>query len=265
MNSEIIQDIEKKLNIEFDKCKINYFNDGATNSIVLSIDDKYTIKTFDDISYKVQVEFLNKYKNNYFQKIVYENEKLKYLCFEYIEGSKIKKTNILDLNDIVSQIYEITSNYEEYDYDSYGYLFDDYNKSWYDFLADEVNYSKQEIENISITKVESAFEVIKKYKTDKYLIHGDFGTHNFLIKNNKISVIDPMGVIGDCLYDFYFAIFSDALIFMNLNLDYILSFYNHDMEYKKALLIIVLYIRMSRTHKYNINDFDKYLELYNKI
>lgn len=265
MNHEIIRDIEKNLNIEFDKSNINYFNDGATESIVFAINNKYLIKIVDDLTYKVQLEFLNNYNDDYFQKLLYSNNELSYLCYEYIDGNKIYKLNKLDINDIINQIYGITYNYKKYEYDGYGYLFDDYNKSWHQFLFDEVYYSRQEIENVSMNKVEIALDMIKKYEIEKYLIHGDFGVHNFLINNNKIKVIDPMGVIGDHLYDFYFAIFSDSLIFTNTELDYILSFYNNDLEYKKALLTIVVYIRMSRAHKYDINNFDKYLELYNKI
>ena len=265
MTHKIISDIEKKLNIEFDKSNVHYFTDGATDSIVFAIDNKYLIKTVDELTYKVQLEFLSNYNNDYFQKLVYSNNKLSYLCYEYIDGCKMCKLNNVDINDIIKQIYNITSSYKKYEYDGYGYLFDDYKKSWYQFLFDEVNYSKQEIENISMSKVEIALDTIKKYVIDKYLIHGDFGTHNFLINNNQIKVIDPMGVIGDYLYDFYFAIFSDSLIFTKTDLDYILSFYDNDLEYKKALLTIVVYIRMSRAHKYDINNFDKYVELYYKI
>lgn len=265
MNSELINDIEKKLDIKLEKSNVRYFTDGASDSIVFAIDNKYLIKTVDSLTYKAQVEFFNTYNNEYFQKLIYSNKELSYLCFEYIVGNKLYNLNNLDINDIISQIYNITSCYKKYDYEGYGDLFDNHNKSWHQFLVGEVNYSKQEIEDISMTKVESALNTIKRYEIDKYLIHGDFGTHNFLINNNEIRVIDPMGVVGDYLYDFYFAIFSDSSIFTKLDLDYILSFYNNDLEYKKALLVIVVYIRMSRAHKYDINNFDKFLELYNKL
>jgi streptomycin 6-kinase len=126
-------------------------------------------------------------------------------------------------------------------------------------------YSKQEIENIDIAKVLNSLNIIEKYKIDKYLIHGDFGTHNFLVNNEKIKVIDPMGVVGDYLYDFYFAILSNVDIFMNLDIDRILGYYDRDIEYKKALFLIVLYIRMSRAFKYDKDNFKDYLSLYERI
>ena len=48
MNQEIIEDIEKKLNINFNQSNIHYFQDGATNSIVLAIDNKFLIKIVDE-------------------------------------------------------------------------------------------------------------------------------------------------------------------------------------------------------------------------
>ena len=256
-------DIEQKLKIDLLEKDIHYFTEGATESIVFSIKNKYLIKTFDEESFKVQVEFLNKYHNDFFQKIIYTNEDLLYICFEFVEGNKYKK-DLISVDKALEDIYAITSSYELYDYDGYGYLFSDYGKTWKDFLNDEVMYSKKEIENVQITKVLKALDVVNKYKVDKYLIHGDFGTHNFLI-NNGIKVIDPMGVVGDYLYDFYFAILSNVDIFMNLDIDKILSYFDRDLEYKKALFLIVLYIRMSRAFKYDRDNYGKYLELYNNL
>ena len=261
---ELIKDIEEKLNIEFENSKIQYFTDGATDSTVFSINDKYLIKTVDKKAFKAQIEFFNKYKNKYFQILKYANEELGYLCFEYIDGKKLEKLIKIDVNNIIKQIYDITSLYRKYDYDGYGYLFEDVNKSWYQFLCDEVEYSKKEIQDIDDTKVLKALENIKSYNVDKYLIHGDFGTHNFLFSNN-LKVIDPMCVVGDYLYDFYFAIFSNSLLFTKINIDDILSFFDRKLEYKKSLLIIVFYIRMSRAHKYDMKNYKKYLEYYNKL
>ena len=74
-----------------------------------------------------------------------------------------------------------------------------------------------------------------------------------------------MCVVGDYLYDFYFAIFSNSLLFTKINIDDILSFFDRKLEYKKSLLIIVFYIRMSRAHKYDMKNYKKYLEYYNKL
>ena len=261
---EILKDIENRLNIDVDKSNVNYFTDGATESLVFSIDNKYLIKTMDKNTLDIQKEFLKVYTYDYFQKIIFCNEELKYICFEYVLGDKFYDYKSFDKKDIINQIYNIANGYKEYKYDGFGYLYEDH-KSWYEFLYDEVMYSKKDIDWIPIDKVINALDVIKKYSISKYLIHGDFGTHNFLIENGRIKVIDPMGVVGDYLYDFYFAILSNVTIFKEVDINYILDFYDRDMKYKKSLFIVVLYIRMSRCYKYNQNNFNYYLEVFEKI
>jgi hypothetical protein len=264
MNDLIKQDIEEKLNLKFDEQDINYFTEGATDSVVLSINDKYLIKTVDENTLKVQEEFLNEYKSDFFQKIIYVNKELLYICYEFIEGEKFNKSKV-SVDKLIKDLYTITSNYSLYDYDGYGYLFSDYGKTWRQFLEDEVIYSKQEIEDINIDKVMKALDIIQKYPVKQYLIHGDFGTHNFLFNNDELKVIDPMGVVGDYLYDFYFSILSNSKIFLNVDINKVLEFFNRDIEYKRALFLVVLYIRMSRAHHYDIDNFEKYLKLYNSF
>ena len=138
--------------------------------------------------------------------------------------------------------------------------------SWHDFLLDEIEYAEQRIPEVSKDKVMAALEVAGREEPQQYLTHGDFGTHNFLVeKNGRIRVIDPMPVVGDYLYDFYFAILSNTNIFTIVGADYIYSFFERDMEEKKALLTIALYVRMSRAFKYDRENFDAYTRVYAEI
>lgn len=265
MIENILEDLKTKIN--FHNPKIKYYTEGATESIVFSLDNKYLIKTVDENTLKTQVEFLKFYQdNNKFQKLVTYNEKLKYICFEFLEGEKYTGKEDISVIDIVKQIYEITSSYKKYEYAGFGYLYEDI-LSWSAFLKSEVDYSKKAIEslNLNFDKVSRALDNIDNYKIDKYLIHGDFGTHNFLINNNEILVIDPMPVVGDRIYDFYFALFSNVNLFNKLDKDYILSFFNVDKDYKRSLMIIVLFIRLSRCYVYHKEDLDIYLEWFRKI
>ena len=264
---QIITDISKRLNIKVSKKDLQYYTDGASDSIVFSISNKYLIKTLDKITFNTQIEFLNFYKDIYnFQRIIFTNKDLKYICFEFIEGTVFKDKTNLDNTDIINQIYNIVIKYKNYNYNAFGYLYED-NKTWCKFLKDEVSNSYKYISrlNISNDKVYKAIDKLNNFNIDKKLIHGDFGAHNFLIDNSKkLRVIDPMPVVGDYLYDFYFAIFSNVDLFKNTDIKYILSFFeNEDIERKKLMLLIVLYIRMGRCYKYNIEDFDTYYNIYN--
>lgn len=264
MLDEVLRDVSTRLNIKIEKTK--YFTEGTTDSIVLSINDKYLIKTVDELTLKEQVEFLNTYNYDYFQKIIFYSEKLNYICFEFLEGIKFDLVDIKNINDTLNELYKITDNYKKYEYDGYGYLFADH-KTWYDFLKDEVEHAKGDFNgfNVDMNKIYESLEIIKKYNIPKYLTHGDFGTHNFLINNGTIKVIDPVGVVGDYLYDFYYSIFSSYKIFSKTSVNDILEYHNRDYEYKKALLLIVFFIRMSRCYVYDRDNLNKYLDLYKEL
>lgn len=263
MVEKIIKDLNIKLNMDTKKDDIYYFNDGASGSIVFKIKEKYLVKTLDDIEFKMFIEFFKYYKNDRFQKMVCYNENLLYICFEYIEGDLFRKSKIRNSKEIVKELVDIISDYKEYNNEKYGYLYEE-SSSWDKFLYDEA-YREKNKNIIDYDKLFDSLKIIKKYNCPKYLIHGDFGTHNFIINNKKIKVIDPMPVVGDYLYDFYYAIFTDTLIFKDLTIEYILSFFERDYDYKKALMTICFYIRMNRAIKYDPDDIEIYNEYFKKI
>ncbi len=264
MFEQIINDIETKLNVKINKETLEHYKDGKSDSIVISLEDKYLIKTVDENTYKTQKKFLTLYEDiDNFQTILCDSSDLKYICYKFMFGEKLEKVEDINPQKIVDDLYIITNSYKKIDAPGFGYL-EEANKSWETFLSDEVEYGYYELIELSIPmeKVNKALEKIKTYEIDKYLIHGDFGTHNFLFDNDYINVIDPMPVVGDRLYDFYYAVTSDVRIFNKVDIDYILSFYDEDMEYKKLLFIICLYIRMSRAYKYDRGSFKTYKDLY---
>ena len=111
----------------------------------------------------------------------------------------------------------------------------------------------------------NAISTLDKYPKPKYLIHGDFGTHNFITNGDTLNVIDPMPVVGDYLYDFYFSIFSDTDIFTTTTIEELLKYYDREIEVKKAMITITFFIRMSRAFVYDKENFDTYLKYYNEV
>ncbi len=257
---DIILDIKNKLQIEIDE--IEKYDDGTTDSLVFSVNKKYLIKTMTESELNYQIEFFKYYnQNKWFQDLVYVNKELGYICFLFIDGLNLKKIK-LDPKKIVDELYQITRSYVKYNADFYGYL--EYSKNDpYEFLLSEIEYAKEKISNIDATKVYIALNNLKKYKISKYLLHGDFGAHNFLIENNTLRVIDPYPLVFDPLYDFYFAVLSSSLLFVEI--DYLLKFSDRDIEYKKNLFIIVFYIRLSRSYMYDKENFNVYLNIYNNL
>ena len=266
MIDKIIIDLEKNLKIKINKDKIIYYTDGATDSIVFNIDNKYLIKTVDELTYSSQTEFLNFYKViPQFQNIIHTNKNLQYICFEFKKGNLYRKNRIKP-EKTLNQVFNIVNQYKEYNHDYFGYLYED-EKSWYEFLKDEVEYSNNKMKstNIDLAKVENALKELKNYVPKKYLIHGDFGVHNFIVNEEQINVIDPMPVVGDYLYDFYFSIYSDTEIFSNIDVSKILNYFDIDKQIKQATLTIVLFIRMSRAFVYDNDKFNIYEKYYNEV
>ena len=258
--NELLNDIKNKLNIEL--YDIHEYTDGTTDSLVISINNKYLIKRVGKEEYFNLKEFYKLYNGNYFQNVIYSNDNLCYYCFDFINGKKINKVNNLNPDNIIDTIYEITNSYKPYNKEFYGYLEYPY-KIPYEFLKSEIDYAKEKMIPIKCDKVYDALNKIKKYDIPKYLLHGDFGVHNFIFQENNFKVIDPMPLVFDPLYDFYFASLSSSFLFMNL--EKILSYYDRPFEYKKYLFLIVFYIRMSRSYMYDKEHFEDYVKIYKKL
>ena len=59
--------------------------------------------------------------------------------------------------------------------------------------------------------------------------------------------------------------YCDVDVFIRLGEEMVMSYFERDAEYKKALLIIALYVRMSRAAKYDAANLQKYKDLYANI
>ena len=261
----VIRDIERQLGCSVRDLVPTFYSDGATDATVFSLGGKYLLKMTNLETVQTQKTFLDAVPEGRFQKLLCSNESLGYECFEFIDGVHYSDAP-LEAHEAVEQIAEIVRQYPEYEHDGYGFLGEE-KPTWREFLLDEIEYAAQRIREVSQEKVMTALETVGNYAPKQYLMHGDFGTHNFLVSDGKIRVIDPMPVVGDRLYDFFFAILSDTDIFAELGIDYYMDnfFDGYKPEYMKALLIIALYVRMSRAAVYDEENLEKYKKLYAEI
>jgi len=261
--SQVIEDLSHKLKHNFKNADVHFFTDGWTGAIVFSLDSKYLIKITNSETIESQEEFLRHDPLGVYQKVVCSNTEVGYICFEFLPGEKYVGHEI-EPHEAIRQIAEMVKNYKKYPLHGYGFLQHEF-QSWSEFLEDEVDYARGYIPSISLDKVRGALNIIRNSKPERCLMHGDFGTHNFLVNEGKIYVIDPMPAVGDYLYDFYFAVLSDTDIFTKVGEDYIFSFFDRDMAEKKALATIALYVRMSRAFKYDRENFEAYVKMYQEI
>ena len=259
----VFDDIKKKIGVDICDEELKFYYDGSTDSIVFSVQEKYLIKITSEQTVRHQQLFLSKNTHGAFQKLLCSDEKLHYECFEYIDGTHYDAQKI-DKHAAVEQLANIVGSYVEFPHDKYGFLGDE-KETWADFLLDEIDYAENRIPAISRDRVMNALEVVREYPEPKqYLMHGDFGTHNFLLEaDSTIRVIDPMPMVGDRIYDFYFAVLSNVGIFRNLGEDYLMQFFSDvDLRYRRALMTIALYVRMSRAAYYDNEHLSDYEKLY---
>ena len=211
---------------------------------------------------KAEVLYLNDNVNELMQKVIYIEPNYKYVVFDFIKGSVMH--DVVDVEDLLNKIVSIVSNYKETFLDGFGYM-DELNNSWEEFLLLEIENSSNAKEYISDEYVKKCITNLRKYPFTKTLIHGDFGTHNFICKDNKlVGIIDPMTVIGDPLYDLLFAIVSNVDILNKLTLEDIYLICNDNKEKTHDLLIVLLYARISRCLKYHPEDISIYIDFYHK-
>lgn len=266
MNNEkdkkIITDLLNILNVEYKNHK--YFTDGASSRVIL-LNACYLIKQNTKLILQAEIEFLKHINSNMFQKIIYVDPKYEFVVYSFINGETMKHVD--DVDDTIHKLINITTNYTNYISDGFGYLNEEVS-SWTRFLKDEITYSslnlKQYIPNKKI--VNKCVELLEHYPVDKKLLHGDFGTHNFIKENGKlVGIIDPMPVIGDYLYDLLFAIVSNIDILSNITLEKLYSLINEPQEKINAMLTIVLYSRISRCLKYHPDNIDAYMDFWNNL
>lgn len=258
-DEEIMNKLLNILDIKYE-CH-TYFNDGASSRVIL-LNNRYLIKQNTKHILQAEFEFLKLNNSSYFQEIVYIDPNYEFIVYKFIPGNVMHEVD--NVKDTIEKLIHITSNYAIYEKDGFGYLNEEVN-SWSQFLKNEINYSSNNItQYIPTTElVNNCIKILEKYPFNKKLLHGDFGTHNFITQNNElIGVIDPMPVIGDPSYDLLFAIVSNTDILSNIKLEEIYSLFNEPQEKTKALLTIVLYSRISRCLKYHPEDIDIYMNFW---
>lgn len=261
-DDEIINKVLTELNIKYVDHK--YFNDGASSRVIL-LNNKYIIKQNEKEVLQSEIEFLQNINSNFFQQILYIDPNFDFVVYNFINGNTIKKIN--NPKEYFNILVKAVSKYTTYTKNGYGYL-DNIVPSWSQFLINEINYSSENIikyfpNNLEIFKY---IEILEKYTFDKKLLHGDFGTHNFIENNNNlVGIIDPMGVIGDPLYDILFAFVSNIDFIQNISINELYNYINQPIEKINAMLKIVTYCRISRCIKHHPHNLEVYLSFFDLL
>ena len=257
-DKQIIEEVLKKLQETYVEHK--YFTDGADSRVIL-LNNKYLIKQNNFASIKAEIDFFESTFSTFLQKLVYYPPSFEFVVYDFIPGKPMKK--ITSSKEIISKILEIVSIFSNTSKPGFGYLGEEFD-TWEDFLTHEA-FHRKNIDDIDKTIVKNAITTLKNYPFDKKLLHGDFGTHNFIENDGKfVGIIDPQPILGDPLYDILFAICSNVGLLNTYSLEELYYLINEPKDKIKSMLIVVLYARISRAIKYHPNDIPTYLEYLKK-
>lgn len=258
-DEQIIYEVLNKLHESYTNHK--YFTDGADSRVIL-LNNKYLIKQNNISSIKAEIEFFENTFSTFFQKLVYYPSTYEYVVYEFIPGKPMKRISYP--KEVISKILEVSKSFSSTSKPGFGYIGEEVD-SWSEFLSTEA-FHRNNIDAIDKNIVIDAIRLIEKYPFEKKIIHGDFGTHNFIEENgNFVGIIDPQTILGDPLYDILFAICSNVDLLNAYTIDNLYNLISEPQEKVKAMLIIVLYARISRALKYHPNDIPIYLDYFNSI
>lgn len=259
----IIDELLSKLNESYVSHK--YFNNGTSSRIFL-LNDKYTVKQASPRLLQSEFLFSDAYKDvEKLQKMVYHDPGFKYVVYSYVPGDVMHVVD--DADDLFANIKDITNSYKTYSGEEFGFIYEP-ETSWKDFLKTRVHDCSLRLPEADtyLSKVYEAIEALNKFDFDKKLIHGDFGTHNFIKLNGKFEkAIDPAPIAGDKLYDVIFACISNVGLLNKLSVDFLAEYFDEPKEKVSAMLTILLFCRMSACLAYHKEDFDSYVDLWYKL
>ena len=241
--------------------------DGQAGAVVINGTKTLVIKTNNPFVIKADTVYFEIYKDlPLVTKLRYKDPENRYHVCDFVVGDMpfgfipSKEGEILkQLNDDLLWEFQVYSG----DVEGWGQLYDPVG-SWHEFMQEEMKRTKERIEGVlSADDQRLVNDLIDQFynanPVEKYLIHGDCGTHNFIYKEDKlISVIDPSPILGEPLYDLLYAFCSKPL---TLKADFFHEVCKiSDNKLIAGKLLPVLCYRIGTATKYHPHDIPAYLE-----
>ncbi|AZH29225.1 aminoglycoside phosphotransferase family protein [Paenibacillus sp. M-152] len=249
---------------------------GGTSSEVVVVMDgtrpRYVIKQNDPAIVKAEAEFLLTYAQiEKLSRVIYVDSLHRYLVYafkpgftrQYSEGNK--GDLLLSLATEVIAHYKSLGEEREYGYSDHPFV------EWRDFLLHRTKESEKIIQDVLPPENHRFVHTLvagSPQRNLKYLLHGDFGVHNFVFTENGTltGIIDPDPVVGEPLYDLIYAFCSSP---DRLTVDTILpavEMLRPEMtgEYELNREVLQgLYFRIATCIRHHPGDLGQYTEAWN--
>lgn len=241
--------------------------DGLVHTLTVHEEPKYVLKLDSSENISMVREFYSTYEaSSVLPNLYYTDPAHTFIVYSYIKGTthynRGSKINWLSL-----LVTELLNHYQvDKSTKKWGSLVEPCH-SWHEFNERGLENARRNLDNLLPTedyyKVKSLLENTSKV-TQKYLLHGDTGVHNFVFNEATLTgVIDPSPVSGPLIYDFAYAFCSSP---DDLNLDTLFTTFDllHEKSIEKSRLIeeviFQLYCRIGVCAKVHPHDLKDYLK-----
>jgi len=133
-------------------------------------------------------------------------------------------------------------------------------QTYMDWVCETTDYMKTRSDYVTLYhKMIKAKEICLclwgKY-TDRLLLHGDLHHENILLGKDGYCAIDPMGVIGDPVFDVSTFILDEANLDTKDNFDYIVKAISTKLSISEQDMIALLYVESCRLNCCAVEDGD---------
>ncbi|PGT17848.1 aminoglycoside phosphotransferase [Bacillus cereus] len=241
---------------------------GGTTSTVYLLDEKYVVKLNESEVMREEANFFSFYEGNtLFSKLLYKDPLHTYIVYSFLEGSTScerghKRSALRTLVKEVINKYKIVPGAEGWGWKESPV------QCWNEFLTKNVMEAYGNVRRyISDEEYETVLKLANSPNrgtgiNQPFLLHGDFGFHNFIFRENKLyGVIDPLPVLGDPIYDLIYAFCSTPEDLTKETINYAMKqcvFHKKDRNLHEEI-VIGLYLRIDTCVRHHPKDLEDYL------
>jgi hypothetical protein len=230
---------------------------------------KFVLKVDNPQEIEFVEQFLQVYRNvSLLPKLHYVDQAKEFILYTFKSGT----THInrgLKANWMKTLVIELMNHYEKVDESMEWGRLGIPRQSWYEFNCMSIDSAYATIRDKlpfeDYETVKSIVNRLGKYESEseKYLLHGDTGIHNFVFSHSTITgVIDPSPMIGPKIYDFTYAFCSSPDDLNLMTLYESVSALNISIDKERLIdeVVVQLYTRIGICIKAHPQDLHDYLK-----
>lgn len=249
--------------------EVKRLSGGTTSSLVLvryetGID--YVVKTNEPQVIEAETQFLARYRGlDILANLICSDSENRFIVYKFLEGN-VGITGTDKKEVLTALVNRLINHYKIMDdHGGWGWI-DEPQKSWQEFLRYRAMGAAENLgSTLEVEDLELVLKCIEQAEaSEKYLLHGDCGYHNFIFNDSHFSgVIDPTPVLGEPLYDLIYAFCSTPAELTVETIVSSVSQLKHGQKFGMELykdVLIGLYFRIGTCVMHHPEDLEEYLQ-----